>query len=66
MELMPEEVKAMADTPEALELLADWHEVQLTQADAINDGGVYDGSIKYHTERKAQLLARAERLRAAE
>lgn len=63
MDFKPHEMAAFAKTPEALELLADWHEVQLTQADATNDMGIYDGVIKYHEARKVELMAEAKRLR---
>lgn len=64
MSLYPHEVEAILKTPDALELLADWHENQLTMADAINDEGIYDGVIKYHDARKKELLTEAARLRA--
>jgi hypothetical protein len=63
MELKPHEIEALSKHDDALELLADWHDVQIAQADAINDGGIYDASIKYHEERKAELLAEVKRLR---
>ena len=62
MELKPHEIDAILKTPDALDLLADWHEVQLTQADAMNDAGVYDGSIKYHEARQQELRAEDGRL----
>ena len=65
MQLLPHEIEAMAETPEALELLADWHEVQLSSADALNDEGIYDGAIKLHEARRDELRAEAKRLREA-
>lgn len=65
MTLFPHEMDAILKTPDALELLADWHENQLSMADAMNDCGVFDGSIKYHDQRKRELLTEAARLRAA-
>lgn len=60
------ELEALAKTPDALELLADWHECQISMDDAINDGGVFDGSIKHHEGRKDELMALAKKLREAE
>lgn len=63
MELQPYEIAALSVTAEALVLLADWHENQISQADAMNDGGVYNSSIKHHEARRDMLLHEAARLR---
>lgn len=49
----------LKDNPEALRLIADYHEVQLTMADAIGD---FPHCVTFHTNRKAELLAEAERI----
>lgn len=53
------ELKEMQNNPESLRILADYHEVQLTMADAIGD---FKECVNFHEKRKAELLAEANRI----
>ncbi len=52
------EIKAMAECPEILRDLAEHHECQITQADAMGFG------YSYHEKRKAELKAEADLIEA--
>ena len=53
------EIKALQESPEALQALADWHEWQLTMADAIGD---FDKCVEFHSKRKKEILEERDRL----
>jgi len=51
--LSTDEIKAVADSPEALTAIIDWHEQDLTMAEAFG----YDDVVKLHEPRIAELKA---------
>ena len=59
MEFTDNELKEMQTNPEALRVLANYHEVQATMADAIGD---FKECVTFHEARKAELLAEADRI----
>lgn len=56
-----QEIAAMEKDPEVLRQLADWHETQLTMADAMGD---FPESVAFHSKRKEELLAKASAIEA--
>lgn len=54
------EIKAMQKHPDILRILADWHSLQETMADAI--GPEFEGCCTYHSNRYKELREEARRL----
>ena len=52
------EIKAMAESPEILRELSEYHEFQITMADSMGFG------YSYHEKRKDELSAEADRIEA--
>jgi len=50
------ELEAMAENPDILKALADWHETQLTMGESMGFG------CMYHQDRKKELLEEAENI----
>lgn len=59
IQLTQHEINAAQNNPDVLRALANYHEIQLTMADAIGD---YKECVSFHEKRKAELLAAADRI----
>lgn len=56
------EIKALEGHPDVLRILADWHSVKETEADAI--GPELSDSVEHHAKRYDELRAEAARIEA--
>lgn len=57
------EIKALENHPDALRVLADWHSVKETEADAIGGPEMAD-CVSHHSDRRDELRAEADKIEA--